>query len=437
MKFYKVITYGCQMNVHESEKLAGMLEELGYASTEDEKKANIIVFNTCCVRENAEQRALGNIGALKPLKKKRKDLIIAVGGCMMQQNGKGAMIKDRFPFVDIIFGTHNLSSFKEYLQKRLQTGKSVIKIIDDHGKIIENVPKARTSYPNAWVNIMYGCNNFCTYCIVPYVRGREKSRNPEEIIKEVESLIKQGYKEITLLGQNVDSYGKTLETPCDFADLIERIAKIDGKFRIRFMSNHPKDINEKLIKVMVSSDKICKSIHLPIQAGSNKILELMNRRYTQEKYLDEIKMIRSFYKDFAITTDIMIGFPNETEEDFLETLKVVNEIEYDGAFTFVYSIRSGTKAAEMDGHIPEDVKKDRIMRLVNRQNEINREKSLSYINKTVEVLCEDYDDKKKIYQGRDDRGRMVYFKSEMDLIGEFVNVKIIKTGGITLLGELV
>ena len=401
------------------------------------KKANIIVFNTCCVRENAEQRALGNIGALKPLKKKRKDLIIAVGGCMMQQNGKGAMIKDRFPFVDIIFGTHNLSSFKEYLQKRLQTGKSVIKIIDDHGKIIENVPKARTSYPNAWVNIMYGCNNFCTYCIVPYVRGREKSRNPEEIIKEVESLIKQGYKEITLLGQNVDSYGKTLETPCDFADLIERIAKIDGKFRIRFMSNHPKDINEKLIKVMVSSDKICKSIHLPIQAGSNKILELMNRRYTQEKYLDEIKMIRSFYKDFAITTDIMIGFPNETEEDFLETLKVVNEIEYDGAFTFVYSIRSGTKAAEMDGHIPEDVKKDRIMRLVNRQNEINREKSLSYINKTVEVLCEDYDDKKKIYQGRDDRGRMVYFKSEMDLIGEFVNVKIIKTGGITLLGELV
>ncbi len=437
MKFYKVITYGCQMNVHESEKLAGMLEELGYTATDDEKKADIIVFNTCCVRENAEQRALGNIGALKPLKKKRKDLIIAVGGCMMQQNGKGVMLKDRYPFVDVIFGTHNLGSFKEYLQKRLQTGKSVVKIVDDDGKIIENVPKARTSYPNAWVNIMYGCNNFCTYCIVPYVRGREKSRNPEDILTEVESLVKQGYKEITLLGQNVDSYGKTLDSSCDFADLIEKIAKIDGKFRIRFMSNHPKDINEKLIKVMVSSDKICKSIHLPIQAGSNRILSLMNRRYTQEKYLEEVKMIRSFYPDFAITTDIMIGFPTETEEDFLETLKVVNEIEYDGAFTFVYSKRSGTVAAEMKGQIPEDVKKDRIIRLVDRQNEINRQKSLKYINEEVEVLCEDYDAKKGIYQGRDDRGRMIYFKSEKDLIGEFINVKITKTGGITLHGEII
>lgn len=436
MKLYKVITYGCQMNVHESEKLAGMLEELGYTATENEKKADIIVFNTCCVRENAEQRAIGNIGALKPLKKKRKDLIIAVCGCMMQQDGKGAMIKDRFPFVDIIFGTHNLSSFKEYLEKRLSTGKSVIKIVDDDGKIIEDVPKARTSYPNAWVNVMYGCNNFCTYCIVPYVRGREKSRNPEDIVKEVKDLVNLGYKEITLLGQNVDSYGKTLSKPCDFADLIEQIAKIPGKFRLRFMSNHPKDINEKLINVMVSSDKICKSIHLPIQAGSNRILELMNRRYTQEKYLEEVKMIRSIYPDFAITTDIMVGFPTETEEDFLETLKVVNEIEYDGAFTFVYSKRNGTKASEMDGQIDEEVKKDRIMRLVDRQNEINRQKSLNYLGKTVEVLCEDYDKKKDLYLGRDDKGRMVNFKSNKNIIGEFVDVKIVKTGGITLIGEI-
>ena len=436
MKLYKVITYGCQMNVHESEKLAGMLEELGYTATENEKKADIIVFNTCCVRENAEQRAIGNIGALKPLKKKRKDLIIAVCGCMMQQDGKGAMIKDRFPFVDIIFGTHNLSSFKEYLEKRLSTGKSVIKIVDDDGKIIEDVPKARTSYPNAWVNVMYGCNNFCTYCIVPYVRGREKSRDPEDIIKEVKDLVNLGYKEITLLGQNVDSYGKTLSKPCDFADLIERISKIPGKFRLRFMSNHPKDINEKLIKVMVSSDKICKSIHLPIQAGSNRILELMNRRYTQEKYLEEVKMIKSIYPDFAITTDIMVGFPTETEEDFLETLKVVNEIEYDGAFTFVYSKRNGTKASEMDGQVDEEVKKDRIMRLVDRQNEINRQKSLNYLDKTVEVLCEDYDKKKDLYLGRDDKGRMVNFKSSKNIIGEFVDVKIAKTGGITLIGEI-
>ena len=424
------------MNVHESEKLAGMLEELGYEYTNNDKKANVIVFNTCCVRENAEQRAIGNIGALKSLREKRKDLIIAVCGCMMQQDGKANFLKETFPFIDIIFGTHNISLFREYLQKRLSTGKSVLKIIDDDGKIIENVPKARTSYPNAWVNIMYGCNNFCTYCIVPYVRGREKSREPSDIISEVEGLIKEGYKEITLLGQNVDSYGKTLKNPCDFADLLEKISKIDGKFRIRFMSNHPKDINEKLIKVMLSSDKICKSIHLPVQAGSNRILELMNRRYTKEKYLEEINMIKSLYPDFAITTDIMIGFPTETEEDFLETLDLVNKVEYDGAFTFVYSIRSGTKAAEMQGQIPEDIKKDRIMRLVDRQNQINKEKSLKYAGQTVEVLCEDYDEKKKIYQGRDDRGRMIYFKSDKNLIGEFVNVKIIKTGGITLHGEI-
>ncbi len=436
MKFYKVITYGCQMNVHESEKLAGMLEELGYVSTQDENQADIIVFNTCCVRENAEQRAIGNIGALKPLKKKKKGLIIAVGGCMMQQDNKGKMIKERFPFVDIIFGTHNLYMFKEYLQKRLSLGKKTLEIIDDDGKIIENVPKARTSYPNAWVNIMYGCNNFCSYCIVPYVRGREKSRNPEDILNEVKSLIKAGYKEITLLGQNVDSYGKTLDISYDFADLIEEISKIEGKFRLRFMSNHPKDINEKLIKVIASSNKICKCIHLPIQSGSTKILGLMNRRYTQEKYLEEVKMIKSICPNMAITTDIMIGFPTETEEDFLETLKVVNEIEYDGAFTFVYSKRQGTIASEMEGQIPEEVKKDRIIRLVDRQNEINRQKSLKYVNKTVEVLCEDFDAKKEIYQGRDDFGRMIYFKSDKDLIGEFVNVKIVKTGGITLIGEI-
>ncbi len=436
MKFYKVITYGCQMNVHESEKLAGMLEELGYVSTDNENQADIIVFNTCCVRENAEQRAIGNIGALKPLKKKKKGLIIAVGGCMMQQENKGNMIKERFPFVDIIFGTHNLYMFKEYLQKRLNTGKKTIEIVDDDGKIIENVPKARTSYPNAWVNIMYGCNNFCSYCIVPYVRGREKSRNPQDILDEVKSLINAGYKEITLLGQNVDSYGKTLDISYDFADLIEEISNIEGKFRLRFMSNHPKDINEKLIRVIAGSNKICKCIHLPIQSGSTKILGLMNRRYTQEKYLEEVKMIKSICPNMAITTDIMIGFPTETEEDFLETLKVVNEIEYDGAFTFVYSQRQGTKASEMEGQIPEDIKKDRIIRLVDKQNEINRQKSLKYVDKIVEVLCEDYDSKKEVYQGRDDFGRMIYFNSDKDLIGEFVNVKIVKTGGITLIGEI-
>ena len=283
---------------------------------------------------------------------------------------------------------------------------------------------------------MYGCNNFCTYCIVPYVRGRERSREPNAIISEVKQLVKEGYKEITLLGQNVDSYGKTLDNPCDFADLLKEIDKIDGKFRIRFMSNHPKDITEKLISVIMSSTKICKSIHLPIQSGSNKILSLMNRRYTKEKYLEEVDLIRSYDKDFAITTDIMVGFPGETEEDFLDTLNLVDKVRYDGAFTFVYSVRKGTKAEQMDGHIDEETKKARIMKLVDLQNQINKEKSTSYIDKTIEVLCEDYDEKKDVYQGRDDRGRMIYFKSKTNLIGEFVNVKIKKTGGITLLGEL-
>lgn len=436
MKFYKINTYGCQMNVHESEKLAGMLEELGYVSTENDSEAEVIVFNTCCIRENAEQKLIGNVGALKSLKKKNKNLIIAVGGCMTQQTNKATELKKLFPFIDIIFGTHNLPYFKDYLVKRLEKRKSIIEILNDDYKIVEGVNIKRTSYPNAWVNVMYGCNNFCTYCIVPYVRGRERSREPSAIISEVEMLVKEGYKEITLLGQNVDSYGKTLKNPCDFADLLKEIDKIEGKFRIRFMSNHPKDITEKLISVMMSSNKICKSIHLPIQSGSNKILSLMNRRYTKEKYLEEIELIRSYDKDFAITTDIMVGFPGETEEDFLETYNLVSNVNYDGAFTFVYSVRKGTKAETMQGHIDEETKKDRIMRLVDKQNQINKEKSLTYVDKVVEVLCEDYDEKKNVYQGRDDRGRMIYFNSPLNIIGEFVNVKIKKTGGITLFGEL-
>ena len=437
MKFYKVNTFGCQMNVHESEKLSGMLESLGYSVTESDEKADVIVFNTCCIRENAEQRAIGNIGALKPLKEKNKDLIIAVGGCMTQQDNVAQNLKEMFPFIDIIFGTHNLNLFKEYMQKRLSTGKKIIEVIDSNSVIDENVEMARTSYPNAWVNIMYGCNNFCTYCIVPYVRGREKSREPKEILFEVEKLIKEGYKEITLLGQNVDSYGKTFENNYDFADLINDISKIPGKFRLRFMSNHPKDITEKLIKVMMSSSNVCKSIHLPIQSGSDRILSLMNRKYDSKKYLDEIKMIKSFDNDFAITTDIMVGFPSETEDDFNSTIEICKTIKYDGAFTFVYSPRKGTKAFEMSCQIPDDIKKQRIMKLVELQNEINREKSLAYINKTVEVLCEDYDLKKDLYLGRDEKGRMVYFNSKTNCIGEFINVKITKTGGMSLIGEVV
>ncbi len=436
MNYYKIYTYGCQMNVHESEKIAGMLKELNYTETNDDNLANVIVFNTCCIRENAEQHAVGNIGALKPLKKKRKDLIIAVGGCMLQQNGKAEYLKNTFPFVDVIFGTSNLNMFKEYLQKRIKTGKKVVEVIDGNYAIDETIKPYRTSYPNAWVNVMYGCNNFCSYCIVPYVRGREISREPSVIVSEVKELVEKGYKEITLLGQNVDSYGKTASFNCDFADLLSEICKIDGKFRIRFMSNHPKDINQKLVDVIKNNDKICKCIHLPLQSGSTKILGLMNRRYTFEDYFEKVKMLKSAVPNCAITTDIMVGFPYETEEDFLSTFNAVKDIRFDGAFTFVYSRRNGTKANEMDGHIDDLTKKDRIMRLVELQNDINSQKSLDYVNKTVEVLCEDYDDKKQTYLGRDEFSKMVYFKSEKPIIGEFVKVKITKAGGMSLFGEI-
>lgn len=434
---YKINTYGCQMNVHESEKLSGMLEELGYTETKDELTADVIVFNTCCIRENAENTVIGHIGNLKALKQRNSNLIIAVGGCMTQQNGEAERLKETFPFIDIIFGTHNLSEFKNYIIKRLQTKKSVVEIVEGDLSVCEGVSTKRSSFPNAWVNVMYGCNNFCTYCIVPYVRGREKSRQPQQIINEVKELVKQGYKEITLLGQNVDSYGKTTDVGMDFSDLLREVDGVEGNFRIRFMSNHPKDVNEKLIKTIAEGNKICKSIHLPVQSGSNRILSLMNRRYTREDYFDKVALIKKYIPDCAITSDVMIGFPTETEEDFLDTLNLVETVRFDGAFTFVYSKRKGTKAAVMDGQVDEEIKKQRIMRLVEKQNLINREKSKNYFNKTVEVLCEDYDDKKECYQGRDEYGRMIYFKSQNNEIGNFVNVLVTKTGGISLSGEIV
>ncbi|MBQ7340114.1 MAG: tRNA (N6-isopentenyl adenosine(37)-C2)-methylthiotransferase MiaB [Clostridia bacterium] len=435
-KKFKIITYGCQMNVHESEKIAGILSELNYVMTEDEKQADIIVFNTCCIRENAEDRAFGNVGALKKLKKANKNLIIAVGGCMTQQKGFAKSFHESYPFVDIIFGTHNLDNFKLLLQKKLSSKKTIIEVLEKEGSICETTNKLRSSYPNAWVNISYGCNNFCSYCIVPYVRGRERSRKEVDIINECKSLIEDGYKEITLLGQNVNSYGNDLEG-VTFASLIKKISQIEGDFRLSFMTNHPKDFNEELIKALAKSDKISKRVHLPVQAGSNRILKLMNRKYTREDYLSKVNLLRKYIPDIAITTDIMVGFPTETEEDFMDTFNLVKEVGFSGAFTFVYSRRKGTPAAEMDGQIPEDVSKNRIMALIDYQNEFNREESKKYLNKTVEILCEGYDDKKKMYLGRDTYGRMAYFSSDKELIGRFVDVKIIKTGGISLLGEVV
>lgn len=433
---YKIITYGCQMNLHESEKLAGMLCERGYSLCDSEEDADIIVFNTCCIRENAEKKAEGNIGALKQLKKRKKDLIIAVGGCMTQQPGAAEKLKAEFPYLDIVFGTHNLEKFGEMLDAELSSKKKIVNVWEKEGEVIEGTPKTRTSYPNAWVNITYGCNNFCTYCIVPYVRGRERSRIPEEIINECKDLVSAGYKEITLLGQNVNSYGHDLGNT-NFSALLREIDKIEGNFRLRFMTNHPKDFSEELIKTLSECKKTTKNVHLPVQAGSDRVLKLMNRRYTAEDYIKKVELLRKYIPDIAVTTDIMVGFPTETEEDFNDTYDLMKKIGFAGAFTFVYSPRSGTPAAKMDGQIDEETSKRRIMKLIDLQNKENRRQSKEYLGKTVEILCEGYDDKKKKYLGRDTRGRMAYFDGDETLHGNFVNVKITGTGGMSLIGEVV
>ena len=434
---YHIVTYGCQMNVHESEKIAGILRRVGYEETLTIENADIIVFNTCCIRENAENHAFGNIGALKKMKKQNPRLIIAVGGCMTQEKGKTEILKEKFPFIDIMFGALNFEDLETLIARKKQEKKRVIEIREEAKEIVENVEPYRTSYPNAWVNITYGCNNFCSYCIVPYVRGRERSRKPEYILSEVRSLVEQGYKEITLLGQNVNSYGADGSTGMTFAELLDAVASIEGKFRVRFMTSHPKDFTEDVVKVMEKHRKICRLVHLPVQSGSNEILREMNRRYTREKYLGEIKMLRSHLPEAEVTTDIIVGFPGETEEDYLQTEALVKEVDFASAFTFVYSPRQGTRAATMENQIPESVQKDRIMRLVELVNALTRKKSEKYLGKTVEILCEDYDEKKGLYLGRDEFGRMGYFKSETDKIGEFVHLKITKANGISLYGEIV
>ena len=436
-KNYIIYTYGCQMNVHESEKIAGILSAKGYAKCEKPEDADVIVYNTCCVRENAEQHAFGNIGMIKKLKKERKDLIVAVCGCMTQQGNFAQKLSSTFPYVDIIIGTFNIDKFGDLLDEKLNSKKKVIEILEKNGEVCENITPLRSSYPNAWVNIMYGCNNFCSYCIVPYVRGRERSRKLENVLKEVRDLVENGYKEITLLGQNVNSYGKDLSDGSSFAKLIDEIAKIEGKFRLRFMSNHPKDITEDVVRAIANNEHACKAIHLPVQSGSTRILSVMNRKYSREQYLSEVEMIRSIIPDCALTTDIIVGFPTETEEDFLDTVSLIETVGYDGAFTFVYSPREGTKAAEMEDQVPAEIKRDRIMRLVDIQNERNRVDSLKYVGKTIEILVEDYDKKKNAYMGRDERGRMVYFEFGQNIIGKFVQVQISSTGGMSLLGKVV
>lgn len=437
-KKYCVVTYGCQMNLHESEKISGILSGMGMSAVNEPENADVVVFNTCCIRDTAERRALGNIGKMKELKKKNKNLLIVVTGCMTQQNGFAENMKERYQYVDVILGTHNISDLENQIRIRLEKKKRVAAVLDTDGYIDdETTPVTRTSFPNAWVNINYGCNNFCTYCIVPYVRGRERSRDIKSIISECEKLINDGYKEITLLGQNVNSYGNDVpDENVNFANLLREVAKIDGKFRIRFMTSHPKDLTEDVVKAIRDNDKICNNIHLPIQAGSNSVLKNMNRRYTREHYLGLIDMIRRYLPDCGITTDIMVGFPYETEEDFLDTMDIVEKVRFSTAFTFIYSVRKGTKAAEMP-QIPYEIKQNRIKRLIARQNEITEEISKDYVGNVYEILVEGMQEKKTGYVvGRTESGRLVSAKGDESMIGEFKNVKITAVKNAQLLGEI-
>ena len=435
-KHYHIVTYGCQMNVHESEKIAGILRARGYEECSLPEESDIVVFNTCCIRENAENHAYGNIGALKKLKKQRPSLLIAVGGCMTQQPGAAEKLRKKFPFVDIVFGTHNLDELGTLLDRKTGSKKAVVDIWGKEGEIREEDYSWRTSFPNAWVNIMYGCNNFCSYCIVPYVRGRERSRDPQAVLAETNALLDKGYKEITLLGQNVNSYGNDKGGAFTFPQLLREICRRDEKFRLRFMTSNPKDFGEELVRAIAEHHQLCHLVHLPVQAGSDRILRLMNRKYTAEEYIRKVELLRKYVPDCRLTTDIMVGFPTETEEDFQATLDLVREVGFTTAFTFVYSRRRGTVAANMDGQIPEEVQKDRIMRLVELVNAQTREQSLSYRGKTIEILCEDYDKKKGLYLGRDEYGRMGYFASDKDRIGEFVRIKVSETSGVSLMGVM-
>lgn len=423
-KLFCISTYGCQMNEEDSEKLSGMLKSQGYERTENKEEASIIIFNTCCVRENAENKVFGNLGQLKQLKKKNPNLVIAICGCMMQQVGMADKVLKTFPYVDIIFGTHNAHKFPEYLHRVLQEGVQVKEILNKEEGIVEGLPIDRKSDVKAFVTIMYGCNNFCTYCIVPYVRGRERSRKSEDIIKEIEELVSQGYKEITLLGQNVNSYGKGLEEDIDFAGLLRKVNEVKGLERVRFMTSHPKDLSDDVIMAIKECDKLCEQVHLPVQSGSSRILKEMNRHYDREYYLDLVKKIKSEIPDVTLTTDIIIGFPGETEEDFLDTLSLCEEVGYDSAFTFIYSRRNHTPADKMENQIPDDIKHDRFNRLVEAINKKVVIKNKEYEGKVVEVLVEgpSKNDETKL-TGRTRNGKLVNFAGDEKLVGELVNLK--------------
>lgn len=431
-----VTTFGCQMNAKDSEKLSGILEKAGYELTEDED-ADFVIYNTCTVRDNANQRVYGRLGHLNSLKKKNPHMKIALCGCMMQEPGVIEKIKKSYRFVDLIFGTHNIYKFAELLTAMFESDGMIIDIWQDTDQIVEDLP-AKRKYPfKSGVNIMFGCNNFCSYCIVPYVRGRERSRNPEDIIREIESLVADGVAEVMLLGQNVNSYGKNLEKPMTFAELLREVEKIEGLERIRFMTSHPKDLSDELIQVMKESGKICRHLHLPLQSGSTRILEKMNRRYTKEQYLALAEKIKREIPDIAITTDIIVGFPGETKEDLEETIDVVKRVQYDNAFTFIYSKRTGTPAAAME-QVPEETVKEGFDRLLKVVQDTARERAALLQGQTLKALVEEVNEQDdSLLTGRLSNNTIVHFKGEKELIGKIVPVFLKECHGFYYFGELV
>ena len=433
-----VDTYGCQQNEADSEKLRGYLSEMGYGFTRDEFQADVIVVNTCAVREHAEMRVLGNVGALNHTKKSKPSQIIAVCGCMVQQEHMAQKIKMSYPIVDLVFGPHELWRFPELLQQVMEKHRRVFAADKNDGAVAEGIPLRRDGTVKAWLSIMYGCNNFCTYCIVPYVRGRERSRRPEDVVAEARALVAAGYRDITLLGQNVNSYGKDLDCGVDFADLIRLINDIPGDFLIRFMTSHPRDATEKLFQTMAACEKCAHHIHLPVQSGSDRILKRMNRHYDRAQYLEEVATARRYMPDLVLTTDIIVGFPGESEEEFAETLSLCEAVRFDAMFTFIYSKRVGTPAAEMpDPYTREDKQKhfDALTELANR---ISGEKHREYEGRTLRVLIDGVTGREEYnLSARTNGGRLVHLKGDESLVGQFVQARITASNTWALYGEIV
>ena len=432
---YYIESYGCQMNDHDAEKLSGMLQTCGFSPAPSKEEATLLLFNTCCVREHAEKRVFGNIGALKKRKENEPGLLIGVCGCMMQQREVAERLFKRFPFVDLVFGTHELHHFPLLLSRTL-AGERVFSVRESDGEIVEGLPVVRGGSFSTFVTIMYGCNNFCSYCIVPYVRGRERSRAPENIVAEVRSLAERGFREITLLGQNVNSYAYA-DDGVDFPELLRRVSTVEGIERIRFMTSHPKDLSPRLIEAMATLPKVCNHIHLPVQSGSNRILSEMDRRYTREKYLGLVEDIRAAVDGVELTTDIIVGFPGETEEDFEETLALVRQVGFSAAYTFMYSPRLGTRAAEMENQVPEEVKKDRLLRLNACSAEQLKVGNQKYIGQEGTVLVEGCDRREKapMAYGKLTNFKMVYFPGDAGLIGSMRHVRITGIQNNSLIGE--